>query len=133
MMFATIYFTETRFSSSDSNNTYSLEEYSLYRNDGQSSSRNTRPYGGTAVYNKVDYLPGYPYNCNMNGIEFTIIRVGMLPDVTIVGVYRSPQISEQQMCIALTNLLCSLPITPYQFFLGDFNMNWFEISNSVSV
>ena len=81
------------------------------------------------VYSKVDYLPGYPYNCNMNGIEFTVIRVGMLPDVTIVGVYRSPQISVQQMYIALRNLLCSLPITSYQLFLGDFNMNWFEISN----
>jgi len=39
--------------------------YSLFRNDSI-PGHNERPYGGTAIYNRIDYYPGYPYCHNLN-------------------------------------------------------------------
>jgi hypothetical protein len=66
---------------------------------------NVGPYYGTAMYSKVPFLPGYPYSHNINGIELTIIKITSHPDLTIVTIYRSPQISIHQLCTALTEIL----------------------------
>lgn len=119
-------FSETRFSSCDSDNLYLMNDknYSLFRNDAQlRNNQNTRPYGGTAVYSRLDYYPGYPYSSNRNSIEITILRFIVIPHVTIVGVYRSPGISVQSMCGTIKETLESLA-TQYNILLGDFNINW---------
>ncbi len=123
-------FSETRFSQTDSDTMYSIDGYSLFRNDSQSAVQHTRPYGGTAVYSRIDYYPGYPYAHNSNGIEITIARFIQIPDVTIIGVYRSPKIPITQMCITLAQEL-SLHSTQFTLFIGDFNVHWFHKKESI--
>lgn len=82
-------FAETRFSQFDNDNCYMLhdENYALFRNDDSSTrTENIRPFGGTAVYSRLDYYPGYPYCLNRNGVEITVLRFMMFPHITIVGV-----------------------------------------------
>ena len=85
-------FSETRFSHLDNENMYKINAYVLFRNDSQSTTVNSRPYGGTAVYSKVDFSPGYPYCQNINGMEIIIIRLEKIDRVTIVSVHRSPKV-----------------------------------------
>ena len=82
-----------------------------------------RPYGGTAVYSRVDYYPGYPYCCNINGVEITVLRFVNLPHVTNIGVYRSPRVPLRELCVALSELL-DQPLSHTNIFVGDFNVNW---------
>lgn len=42
------------------------------------------PDGGTAVYSPLNYLPGYPYCSDRNGIEITMLRFVLLPHITII-------------------------------------------------
>ena len=93
-------FFETRFSPTESDSTYTINNYNLFRNDGVSNT-NVRPYGGTAVYTTLDYYPGYPQIHNASDTEITITRFMILPHVTIVGIYRPPNIHGRQLCEAL--------------------------------
>ena len=79
-------FSETRLSHSEIDNDFSLDGYSLFRSDGTSTT-NVRPFGGTAIYSRIDYYPGYPYFFTSNGIEITIMRFMIPPHVTIIGIY----------------------------------------------
>ena len=99
--------------------------YVLFKNDSQSTTVNTRPYGGTAVYSKVDFFPGYPYCQNINGIEITIIRLEKIHQVTTVSIYRSPKVAISNMCRALQHILAQLS-TQFNIFIhvGDFNINY---------
>ena len=81
---------------------YDIDGYNLFRNDGHSLT--SRPFGGMAVFSGVEFLPGYPCRQNVNGIEITIMKVMILPRVTIVGVYRSPAVPVQQLLEALSQL-----------------------------
>ena len=58
-----------------------IGEHILFRNDA-ASQHNERPYGGTAVYTRIDYYPGYPYRCNQNDIEITVMRFMIIPLIT---------------------------------------------------
>ena len=116
-------FSDTRFSHLDNENMYKINGYVLFRNDSQSTTVNSRPYGGTAVYSKVDFSPGYPYCQNINGMEITIIRLEKIDRVTIVSVYRSPKVTISNMCRALQQILMQLS-TQYNIFIGDFNINY---------
>ena len=78
-------FSETHFSQNDSNTIYETEQHNLFRNDG-TSSNNSRPYGGTAVYNHIAYYPGCPFCCNRNGVEMTVIRLIMIPEITLIAI-----------------------------------------------
>ena len=89
-------FCESRFMQSENDQLYEIGDYSIYRNDGTTAS-NERPYGGTAVYSRVDYYPGYPYRQNTNGIEITVLRFMILPHVTIIALYRSPKVPSAQL------------------------------------
>ena len=120
-------FSETRFISSDNDNMYEIYGYTLFRNDDQPSVT-SRPYGVTAVFSRVDFLPGYPCCHNIHGIEITVIKVMILPHVTIIGVYRSPKIPVQQLCHALNEVL-SMSSSQFNIFIGDFNVNWLDKSN----
>jgi len=48
-------FSETRFSQSDHNSFYALQGCTLFRNDATMLSGNVRPFGGMAVYSRMDY------------------------------------------------------------------------------
>jgi hypothetical protein len=50
-------FSETRFNHSDRDSMYVINGYSLFRNDSH-STHNTRPYGCTAVYIHIAFIPG---------------------------------------------------------------------------
>ena len=101
----------------------------LFRNDGIPSGCG-RSFGGTAVYSRIDYYPGYPYILNQNGIEITVLRFLTLPQVTIVATYCSPRVPITHLCTALRNLLISLPKAS-NIFIGDFNINWLSESEEV--
>ena len=122
-------FSETRFSHLDDDNLYSLTndgQYSLFRNDAQQRNPcNIRPFGGTALYSHLDYYPGYPYCANRNGVEITILQCMVTPHITIVGSYRSPAVSVEQLCAVLKHTLESLQ-TQVNLFIGDFNVNYFK-------
>ena len=74
-------FSETRFSSSDHDSIYAIQNYFLFRNDATMTAINIRPYGGMAVYSHIEYYPGYPYSCNSNGIEITVVRLITAPHI----------------------------------------------------
>lgn len=112
---------ETRFSPLDTDDMYAIDGFSLFRNDSQCI--NTRPYGGTAVYSQVSLVPGFPYICNTNGIEITVMRVSSLPNITIIAIYRSPKISLRLLCESLNEILDSAS-SQYTVIIGDFNVNW---------
>ena len=83
-------FSETRFINSDHDSMYTNDGYNLFRNDSQSFNNTTRRFRGTAVYSRIQFIPGHPYSFNRNGVEITVIRCMDLPHITIIGVYRSP-------------------------------------------
>ena len=116
-------FAETRFSSQDSNDMYNVSGYDLFRNDNPNSNNGLRPYGGTAVYSRIPYLPGYPYSHKIHGVEITVIKITTHEDWTILGIYRSPKVPVTQLCQAMTELLNG--ISPNNnIILGDFNISW---------
>ena len=119
-------FSETRCMRSDNASMYDIDGYTLFRNDGHSLT--TRPFGGMAVFSRVEFLPGYPCCYNINGIEITIMKAMILPYVTIIGIYRSPRIPVQQLCAALDEVLrfCT---SQFNIFIGDFNINWLDEAN----
>lgn len=122
-------FSETRFTHSDHDSMYAIDGYSLFRNDCDSNNT-TRPFGGTAVYSRIQLIPGSPYCLNRNGVELTIIKCMYLPHLTIIGVYRSPKVPVTQLCIALRQVLLHTT-TQYNIFLGDFNVNWLNQTDRV--
>ena len=119
-------FCETRFRHADCDTMYGIGHYTLFRNDS-SPSHNERPFGGTAVYSGTDYYPGYPYNFNQNGVEITVLRLMIIPHITIIAVYRSPTVPIRQFCSALREVFM-LSSTQFKILIGDFNVNWLNLS-----
>lgn len=115
-------FSQTRFTHSDHDSMYAINGYSLFRNDCRSNN-NTRPFGGTAVYSRIQFIPGSPYCFNRNGVELTIMKCMCLPYLTIIGVYRSPKVPVTQLFILLRQVRLHTT-TQYNIFRGDFNVNW---------
>ena len=86
-----------------------------------SNQNNRRPYHGTAVYSKLPFVEGYPYSNNINGIEFTVIKVNSYEHINIIAVYRSPQVPLTQLCSALQHIVDH---SNHNIFIGDSNVNW---------
>ena len=85
---------------------YAINGFQLFRNDGFISSQNNRrPYYGTAVYSKLPVVEGYPYSNNINGVEFTVIKIQNCEHINIIAVYRSPQVQLGQLCSALQHIV----------------------------
>ena len=116
-------FAETRFSCQDPNHMYDIAGYNLFRNDNHNSNNGSRPYGGTAVYSKIQYFPGYPYCRNIHGTEITVIKIISHEDWTILGIYRSPKVPVRQLCQAITEVL-NIILPDNHIIVGDFNINW---------
>ena len=51
-------FSESQLISSDNDIMYNIDGYNVFRNDSQSLS--SRPFGGMAVFSRVEFLPRYP-------------------------------------------------------------------------
>ena len=49
-------FAETRCSRCDNDDLYKIDNYTLFRNDAN-QSMTTRPYGGIAVYSRIEFIP----------------------------------------------------------------------------
>ena len=118
-----VIFTETRFSPLDPDEMYNINGYRLFRNDISQFSGPGRPYGGTAIYSRIPLKEGYPYAHNTNGIEFTIIKTESHPNLTIIGLYRSPSIALSRLLSALRTIL-NEDSSSQNIFIGDFNINW---------
>ena len=63
----------------------------------------------------------YPYSNNINGIEFTVIKVNSYEHINIIAVYRSPQVPLTHLCSALQHIVDH---SSHNIFIGDFNVNW---------
>ena len=87
-----------------------------------SHHNNSRSYGGTAVYSKVPFVEGYPYRRNINGIEFTVIKITTKQELTIIGVYRSPRIAAGLLCSVLVDVVTQ--DTSEQNIITHFTMSW---------
>ena len=114
-------FAETRFSSLDNDSMYVMDRFTLFRNDN--SALNARPFGGTAIYSWHSFLPSFPYDCNTNGIEITVVRLSILANITIIAAYHSPKMSLRLSCHSLIDLLQDMP-SRCNVIIGDFNVNW---------
>jgi hypothetical protein len=102
---------------------YHINGYRLFRNDSSQFSGPGRPYGGTAVYSRIPLKEGYPHAHNISGIEFTIIKTESLPNLTIIGLYRSPSIALSRLLAALHTILDE-DSSSQNIIIGDFNVNW---------
>jgi hypothetical protein len=121
----TAIFTETRISPFDDDEEYTINGFQLFRNDGDMTYHNNRrPYGGTIVYSEIPFVEGYPYNHNINGIEFTVIKVSSNNDLTIIAVYRSPRIPVTRLCSALLDIITQDTSHHQNIIIGDFKVDW---------
>ncbi len=116
-------FSETRFSPLDADEMYSIDGYKLFRNDILNYSGPARPYGGTAVYSRIPLMDGYPLGRIKNGVEFTVIKTNDRPDLTIIGLYRSPKIAVSHLLDAL-HIIRDENSSSQNLIFGDFNVNW---------
>ena len=117
-------FSETRFSPFDNDDMYSIDGFKLFRNDGDMTHHsNGRPYGSTAVYSKLPFAEGYPYHRNINGTEFTVVKLTTKQELTIIGVYRSPRIAGSLLCSALVDVVAK-DTSDQNIIIGDFNIDW---------
>jgi hypothetical protein len=125
-------FSETRFSSLDPDEMYTIDGYKLFRNDISNYNGPTRPYGGIAVYSQIPLTDGYPLARIINGIEFTVIKTNSCPDLTIIGLYRSPKIAISHLLDAL-RIICDENSSKQNLVIGDFNVNWMVESERQSL
>ena len=102
---------------------YNIDGYRLFRNDITNYSGPGRPYGGTVVYSQIPLVEGYPYARNINEIEFTVIKTADRPDLTIIGLYRSPKIAISRLLAAL-RIIRDESSSSQNLVIGDFNVNW---------
>ena len=75
---------------------------------------------------------GYPYARNINDIEFIVIEIDDRPDLTIIGLYRSPKIA----LLRLLSALCTIwdeNSSSKNLVIGDFNVNWMVESERQSL
>ena len=51
-----------------------------------------------AIYYRLELLPEFSFQHNRNGIEITVARLSVLPNVSIIVFYQSQRILVQQLC-----------------------------------
>lgn len=118
-------FVETALCNNDTDETYSIPNFQLFRNDFNARSRT--PYG-TAMYveDNVDIL-AEPRRCNHNEVEMTLLRVNYpIPNLHIVGIYRSKsKVTVARFHDALKHLFDNEfdDVNDPVIILGDFNFN----------
>ena len=123
-------FVKTKLCLLDNDVTYKLTGFTLYRNDFSQS--NIRTCYGTAVYIKDNLnCTEIPYKFNVNNVEITVTVLSRpVPNIHVVGIYRSETIRISQLIEALTHLHKSVLTKPTipTILLGDFNINLMQES-----
>lgn len=103
---------------------YTIDGFQLFQNDSDMRHySNGRPFGGTAVYSQLPFLEGYPYIRNINGIEFTIVKINNNEELAVIGIYRSPRIPVSRLYSTLADILAQ-DTSQQNIIIGDFNINW---------
>ena len=110
-----------------------MANFKLFRNDFNPNS-NVRSSYGMAMYIKsnIDCATA-PFRSNINNIDLTVCVLNdPVPDLHIVGIYRSKSKANQQKLIATIDYLLDTIIpdadTP-TVIPGDFNVNLLEVSS----
>ncbi len=65
-------------------------------------------------------------------MEFAVIRTNKRPDLTIIGIYRSPKIAISRLLDAL-RIICDENSSSQNLVIGDFNVNWMVESERQSL
>ena len=115
---------ETKLCLLDNDDTYKLTGFTLYRNDFSPS--NIRPCYGTAVYKLYLNCTEIPHRFNVNNVEITVTVLNQpVPNIHVVGIYRSKIVRMSQLIDALTHLHKSVLTKPTipTILLGDNNIN----------
>ena len=87
---------------------------------------------GTAVYIKNDLnCTEIPYRFNVNNVEITVTVLSQpVPNIHVVGIYRSKTVRMSQLIDALTHLCKSVLTKPtiptIHVLCGDFNINFMQ-------
>ncbi len=77
-------------------------------------------------------IDGYPLAHIINGVEFTVIKKIDCPNLTIIGLYRSPKIAISHLLDAL-RIICNENSSSQNLVIGDFNVNWMVESERQSL
>ena len=119
-------FVETALCSRDQNENFLISNFTLHRNDFDSSE--IRPKYGTAVYIKNNiHVVQDPFRCNYNEVEITLMSLHYndMP-LYIIGIYRSSsKVSNTRLIDALKHVhrVHNLDCSCSKIFIGDFNVN----------
>ncbi|CAB3994305.1 Hypothetical predicted protein [Paramuricea clavata] len=70
----------------------------------------------------MQFAEGYPYSRNIDGIEFTVVKLATKQELTIIGVYRSPRIPVARLYCALIDIIAQ-DTSEQNIIIGDFNIN----------
>ena len=70
----------------------------------------------------IPILDGYPLALIINGVKFTVIKTNDCPDLTIIGLYHSPQIAISHILHAL-HIIHDENSSSQNLVIGDFNVN----------
>lgn len=126
-------FAETRLCSADHHTSYEMADFTLFRNDFNTSTSVRSSYG-IAVYIKSNiHCATTPFSSNFNNIEITVsVLNDPLPNLHVIGIYRSKNKASHQKLIETMNYLLDTVIpnteTP-ALILGDLNVNLMEVSS----
>ena len=126
-------FAETRLCSADHHTSYEMADFTLFRNDFNTSTSVRSSYG-IAVYIKSNiHCATTPFSSNFNNIEITVsVLNDPLPNLHVIGIYRSKNKASHQKLIETMNYLLDTLIpnteTP-ALILGDLNVNLMEVSS----
>ena len=75
------------------------------------------------MYSWIPLRDGYPFAHNIDGIELTIIKTERHLDLTIITLYRSPQVPIPRLLPGLPTIL-GQHLSLQNVIIGDFNINW---------
>ena len=119
-------FVETSLCSRDQNENFLISNFTLHRNDFDSSE--IRPKYGTAVYIKNNiHVVQDPFRCNYNEVEITLMSLHYndMP-LYIIAIYRSSsKVSNTRLIDSLDHVhhVHNLNSSCSKIFIGDFNVN----------
>ena len=114
-------FSESRLLKTDSDIDYKIHGYNIYRNDDQAQLPHNRPPHGTIVYSKDSFIHGFPKSVNVPGIEITLIKTVLSPQLLIAAVYKFPGTPRKVLETTLRKIITTTKDSV--IVLGDFNID----------
>ena len=122
------FYAETIFSIFDRNEEFSIDNFTMFRNDAPTSTPEQRPHHGTAVFthNNCTHAQQYPQTFNIYGVEITLVKLVQFPFLVVVSLYRSQRVPLGQLYEALTHFHDNLCSDDFHIILSNFNVNWLD-------